>query len=138
MQISISSQQMSVNPRAPVLDDLCRPRPAAGQTGAACAGDARIYTWQEALACCEGAIWAGFTDRYLPSIAELASIVDDRRLAPGIDAAVFPATPSNWFWSSSSQAGDSSRAWYVGFAGSTVGHYRKASPYYVRCVRRGP
>ncbi len=43
-----------------------------------------------------------------------------------------------WYWSSSSYAADSSRAWYVYFANGFVGFDDKGSAYNARCVRSGP
>lgn len=111
----------------------------AGLTGGACFGTASRFTWQAALDFCQDSTWAGFTDWYLPSINELASIVDDSLLLPSIDTTAFPTTPIEYgYWSSSSRAGGAYLALYVQFAGGGVHGEDKTAAYYVRCVRRGP
>jgi len=112
---------------------------AAGLSGSACAtGSVTTYTWQNALKYCEGLTWGNQTDWRLPNVGELDSIVDDRRVSPSIDTTAFPATPNNYFWSSSSYAGGTTNAWVVSFSYGNVGSLYKADTYYVRCVRGGP
>ena len=112
---------------------------AAGLTGSGCAsGGATTMNWQAALAYCEGLDWGGHTDWRLPDVNELASLVDDSRSSPAIDPAAFPATPSSYFWSSSSYAASSSDAWGVSFNYGYVYSVGKTSTYYARCVRGGP
>jgi len=112
----------------------------AGMTGDAstCTGTALLRTWQAALDECQDSTWAGFTDWYLPNVDELRSIVDNGRVSPAIDPTAFPATPSSYFWSSSSYAGSASYAWAVDFSSGYVSNDAKTSTYYVRCVRRPP
>ncbi|CAK0774473.1 exported hypothetical protein [Gammaproteobacteria bacterium] len=57
----------------------------------------------------------GFRDWRVPNREELHSITHAGRVAPSIDPAYFPNTPSTWFWTSSSGAYDSGDAWYVDF-----------------------
>jgi hypothetical protein len=108
-------------------------------------GIAATYTWQQALAYCEGLSWGGHSDWRLPNMKELRSIVSEKRYSPSIDTTAFPATPSAWFWSSSSYAGYSGLAWrgefligYVCVSACGVDGYSKTDGYYVRCVRDGP
>jgi len=112
----------------------------AGLGGSDCAtGSAETRTWQQALAYCAGLAWGGRGDWRLPDIKELRSIVDNRRLSPTIDATAFPATPSDWFWSSSSFALSSDVAWGVGFGGGNAfNDVGKDYAGHVRCVRPGP
>jgi hypothetical protein len=49
--------------------------------------------------------------------------VDYRTKEPAIDTTVFPGTPKEWFWSSSSYVGDPSIAWFVDFWGGLVHYY---------------
>ena len=70
----------------------------------------------------------------LPTVIELVSLVDYDRCDP---ASAFPAMPSvAAFWSSSSDAGSASNAWYVNFYHGNVSNDGKTSTSYVRCVRR--
>jgi hypothetical protein len=113
---------------------------AAGQTGGSCSGTALTSTWQAALAYCQALSWGGSSDWFLPSVNQLASIVDERRTLPSIDGTVFVATPSRYFWSSSTCSGGSSNAWTVAFNWGYVSCYDKTNTgdFFVRCVRRGP
>jgi hypothetical protein len=115
---------------------------SAGQSGSNCsAGSAISYNWQQALAYCEGLSWGGFDDWRLPSIAELDGIVDVTKYNPAIDSVVFPGTPSDyWFWSSTSRAADQDDAWNVHFNNGQVycEAMGKGGNFYVRCVRLGP
>ncbi|MFH1922962.1 MAG: DUF1566 domain-containing protein, partial [Planctomycetota bacterium] len=111
---------------------------AAGLSGRDCAtGGAATYTWQNALAHCDGLSWAGHADWRLPDSHELQSIVDYGSSGPAIDQIAFPLTPSSDFWSSSSCAADSSYAWLVSFGNGYVNLYGKVNGYNVRCVRGG-
>ena len=111
----------------------------AGLSGAGCTlGSAGTHTWQAALAYCEDLDWGGSTDWRLPDVKELGSIVDDRRVSPSIDVAAFPGTPSGYFLSSSSYAGNLAYAWYVTFSSGHVGFDAKGPGFYLRCVRGGP
>jgi len=116
----------------------------AGLSGDNCAmvpdgGAAGTYLWQEAVAYCDGLDWGGHQDWHLPDFSELYSLADLGSCAPTIDTAAFPATPSSYFWSSSSTASFSSYAWVVNFDTGYVygGSIDKNSPSYIRCVRGG-
>jgi hypothetical protein len=100
---------------------------ARGLTGDMCGtGGATTLTWQAALDYCEELDWGGDTDWRLPNIDELKSITDNRRTtAPLIDATAFPATPSSYFWSSSSRASYTPGAWLVGFSSGSVDNVDK-------------
>jgi hypothetical protein len=107
-------------------------------TGGSCGGSAGTFTHEAALrhaaaqASSTGLAWR------LPNVKELSSITDRSRTLPAIDPTAFPATPSNWFWSSSPYVNDANNAWYVNF--------NYGGPYYlggrnlnghVRLVRAG-
>ena len=112
---------------------------AAGLSGEACGtGTATKYTWKDALAYCEGLDWAGRNDWRLPNKTELMSIADDRESDQAIDSTAFPATPSDWFWSSSSYANFTSIAWYVYFDNGSVSASGKDGTSNARCVCSSP
>jgi hypothetical protein len=81
----------------------------------------------------------GFSDWRLPSADELQSIVDYGVAYPGptIDAAWFPNTQCNVFWSASPNVGYSNYAWYVNFSDGDVSYLDRYYSYYVRLVRAG-
>ncbi len=95
-------------------------------------GSDRSYS--EAITYCDGLSLVGGGWRS-PTIKELSSIVDLRRTGPSVDLLYFPDTLSSSYWSASSYANDSSRAWNVYFGNGTVDNYSKTIARYVRCVR---
>ena len=92
-------------------------------------------TWQQALAYCEELDYANQTDWRLPDKNELASLINYEIYGPASD---FPDMPSQYFWSSSSNAGKTSTAWLVNFYGGSVGNIDKTYGGYARCVRPRP
>ena len=115
-------------------------RCAEGMTysGGTCTGTARIYTREAALqqaaaqATSTGVAWR------LPNIKELTSIANRTLNNPAIDSTAFPATPSDYFWSSSFNEDDHSYGWSIYFGnGSPLDGVIGGSGYYVRLVRAG-
>ena len=123
-------------------------RCAEGMTwsGTTCTGAALPYTHVSALqlattqATATGVAWR------LPNIKELASLSEKSKSNPAIDATAFPATPSNWFWSSTPDAAGGSllsNAWSVRFSDGGVRKFNRNSSIYlgfncnVRLVRGG-
>jgi hypothetical protein len=96
---------------------------------------ATTYTWAQAIAHCPTLTLAGHSDWRLPSVIELASIVDLGQSDPSINGTYFPSTPANVFGSSSPWAGSPSYAWGVYF---NYGYTVSPDVSYmlnVRCVR---
>ena len=111
----------------------------AGLSDSACgSGSATMFTWQDALNYCEGLSWGNQADWRLPNVNELSSIVDRRRVNPSIDTTAFMATPSDYFWTSTSDAINPDLAWPVYFDDGYVYSDIKTYTDYVRCVRGGP
>ena len=90
-----------------------------GHTGGDCAiGASSFHTWREALAVPAGAnasVYKGYTDWRLPNLKELRSIVEECRIAPSINDAVFPGITASNYWSNSPHSYDPSTAWDVDF-----------------------
>jgi hypothetical protein len=103
----------------------------------ACTGTASTFTHELALtrarteAIATGVAWR------LPNVKELSSIADISLSFPAIDATAFPATPADYFWSSSPYVGSRASSWYVNFNDGYVYVNSRASPFYVRLVRAG-
>jgi hypothetical protein len=117
-------------------------RCSEGQTGSACAGgQAASYTWKAALdyvqAFNRSGGFAGHADWRLPNVNELLSLVERRCFDPAINLTAFPATPSNFYWSSSPYAGDGSFAWFVNFSDGFDFAGSKGFDFSVRLVRSG-
>ena len=67
-------------------------------------------TWDASLAYCAALRTAGACDWRMPSVKELLSIVEDNGAVPPVDAAAFPGTPSDSFWTSTVAPGPSGNA----------------------------
>lgn len=92
-------------------------------------GDAVIY--------CAGLATAGGGWR-LPSVLELASLVDESRGGSGgraIDLAYFPGTPGDYFWAEHLVASEPVNGWAVSFWDGAVGPHLAMNLYRARCVR---
>lgn len=107
-------------------------RCSAGQSwsGTTCTGSAATYTHEQALAYAKTQ-----TGWRLPTVKELSSLADKSRSNPTIDSAAFPATPSDWYWTSSPVVGYSYSAWYVHFNYGYVDYNSRGSTLRVRLVR---
>ncbi len=103
--------------------------------GKSCQGEAGLYLWAEALDVASGYDFAGYRDWRLPNKNELESLVEARCSTPAINEKVFPGTPANYFWTSSSYAGVAGGAWSVDFAYGTVNASVKTGKIHVRLVR---
>lgn len=118
---------------------------AEGQIWSAgsCSGYNAIATWGAALLLAEDSTFAGYTDWRLPNLKELRSLVEECRVSPSINEAVFPSTglgtgSYSLFWASSPAALDPQGAWIVHFhvtGGSSWAE--RSSGYSVRLVRNG-
>lgn len=62
-------------------------------------------TWDQAKSYCDSLALGGFTTGWrLPTIQELKTLFDPRRVDPSIDPAAFPSTPIKRFWSGTQHA----------------------------------
>ena len=107
-------------------------RCSEGQSWSAstCTGTPATYTHEAALVRASSQVgWR------LPNAKELASIADKSRSNPAIDTAVFPVTPSNFFWTATPYVGSPASAWDVYFSVVVVGYGYRSNSNHVRLVR---
>lgn len=78
-------------------------------------------------------------DWRLPSVNELESLIDIEHFNPSLPTGQpFSGVQSNYYWTSTSSAGDSNNAWIVGIDNGYIsGNANKATAYYVWPVRGG-
>ncbi len=99
---------------------------------------AQTYTWSDALSTCTnntaGLPGSGWR---LPSMKELQTLVDDSHWSPAIDPNVFPNTPFDVaYWTSTPVAWDAGNAWFVQFELGTANKTTATTTMlHVRCVR---
>jgi hypothetical protein len=131
-------------------------------TGSSCVGQAKKYTFEGARAAANSFNATGYRgkqDWRIPTARELQSLrvcssgfaggksdfqdggkavntsCNGSSNQPSIDAALFPQTPENIFWSSSLYPDSSSFAWVVYFGYGLVSHSYVRSSSFVRLVR---
>ena len=92
-------------------------------------------SWVDALGTCEGLQLAGYDDWRLPTLKELQTIVDERRLEPSIDLDAFPGTPPEWFWSSTPIAWPPDQGWATSYTDGYASIHDFDELHRVRCVR---
>ncbi|MDB4977694.1 MAG: putative secreted protein [Myxococcaceae bacterium] len=93
------------------------------------------YAQVDATAYCSSLALSGGGWR-LPTGPELVTIVDLTQSKPAIDSLAFPATPSDWFWTSTPYLGGG--FWAVRFEKGQLDTVGKDGPWRVRCVRKVP
>ncbi len=101
------------------------------------AASTSTYSWTDAMIYCSSRTTAGNGDWRVPSMIELASLLDLGRSSPAINTIYFPSTPPTRFWSSSGNAGIYA-GWFVDFSGGPLQADEADFTtvlYNVRCVR---
>jgi hypothetical protein len=93
--------------------------------------------WESALNYAENLSLSGYSDWRLPNVKELQSLNDETIINPSIDQNYFPGAVSSKYWSATTLAKQSPRAWYVDFQSGIVSYDDKAGSLSVRCVRAG-
>ncbi len=103
----------------------------------ALAGNGGIKLWDDAVDFCNGLIFAGHSDWRLPNVRELQSLIDYGKSNPALPSGhPFSGVQSSPYWSSTSNAGYTSGAWYVGLDfGHINGPTKASTSYHVFPVR---
>ena len=81
--------------------------------------------------------FGGFSDWHLATLEELRSIVDYGRSYPATNPDYFPNTVDSYYWSSTTNVGNTIEAWQVHFSDGGDGDHDKSSSNYARAVRGG-
>lgn len=83
---------------------------------------------EDATTYCDELSFAGFTNWRLPTIEELMTVMEHD--------VPFNNMVENYYWTSSTYAGDSSQNWYIDFTnGRKIYHISNTKKYSVRCVK---
>ena len=111
-------------------------------------GDASgLRTWDDALSYCETLTLGGNSGWRLPSVRELATLVDEAQVAPAINRAMFPSTQygarsNNWYWAYGAARNNAAAHWglnfddgFTGFNAGAAGAWNYWTQAYVKCVR---
>ncbi|MCP4254071.1 MAG: DUF1566 domain-containing protein [Candidatus Scalindua sp.] len=102
--------------------------------------DTTTRLWSSALEHCFQRVVGGRKGWHLPTVEQLASLVDPGNPNGNPDLPVddpFSNVQSAWYWSSTTVASSTAFAWVVGFHVGLVNHRSKTSSTYVWCVRGG-
>lgn len=109
--------------------------------------DVTGLAWQQAISAerfdfdaapehCSSSHYAGFSDWRLPTRIELVSLLDLSRTNPALLSSAFPSAPSDWYWTSTPDAADPTRGWYVYFYFGYPDVDDRSVQNLVRCVRQ--
>lgn len=105
----------------------------------AAAGIGGAYSWENAVAACEGMDYAGYTDWRLPNLKELMSIINYQNTNPAVNTAFFSLSTGT-FWSSTSSVYSGADTYAEGISaidGKLVTS-AKTSGHYIIAARGGP
>lgn len=139
LPLSAPAERYTINADGTVKDmvsGLIWRRCSEGQNGTGCEnGAAAKYSWREAIALAAASDFGGSKGWRLPTLTELATLLEYQCTMPAINLSVFPATPAVNFWSSTPYAGYLNGAWNINFNDGVHDNSSKNYRLYVRLVR---
>ena len=91
--------------------------------------------WNAAKNHCSSSSVGTHNNWRLPTVDELADIVDYSRYPPPAINQIFTGTNLPIYWTSTDYISDNSKAWYVNFSDGGVNYGDATTDHYVRCVR---
>ena len=80
-----------------------------------CTGNTQYFMWYEALPVAQNQAMASGKVWRVPSVKELATIIDRSQFNKAIDSQAFPNTPNDRFWTSSPYTTNAFFGWQVNF-----------------------
>lgn len=92
------------------------------------------YTWENAITYCENISHGDHDDWRLPNINELFYLADRSNYNPTLSSK-FDNISNSYYWSSTTDASDTTKAWIVYFGNGGDNGNAKSDVEYVRCVR---
>ncbi len=101
-------------------------------------GRLAYLTWEQALERAEKSLFAGLDGWRIPKLDELRQMIEPECLFPAVNLALFPNTPSSWFWFDSAEADNSPRAGQLGFAFGEQFSANQRHVVHLRLVRDVP
>ncbi|MCB1191129.1 MAG: DUF1566 domain-containing protein [Leptospiraceae bacterium] len=108
-----------------------------GLSGNSCeTGTITTLNWNDAISYCNNLSLGGKTNWRLPNLNELLSIKEHSKASvPLLNTTVFPASPSGYFWTSTTDPGTTTQAKIVSWDADTSASRVKATESrYMRCV----
>ena len=100
--------------------------------GNTCVGRSQRMEWDHAAV--HRYEHCGFADWHLPELVDLEGLIVEGSI-PAIDERLFPNTPPGSYWSASTVAPNSPKAWTVDFGGFGLKNTFKDDRFFVRFVR---
>ena len=100
--------------------------------------DINVQNWLNAQALCNTKTVGNRQGWRLPTLQELASLVDPAmRFGPTLPANPFANVRSSIYWSATTAASNPAIAWFVSFDDGHVANVSKTDTHFVWCVRGG-
>ncbi len=99
-------------------------------------GSSETMSHEKAEKYCKESSLAGYKDWRLPTVEELASLIDYKKYNPAIVSDLFNVKTDDWYWTGTIYADSSDFAWIVDFYLGRVHWCYRDNGNYVRPVRQ--